>query len=113
MSLRIGDIAPNFTVPTTAGDITFHDWAGDRWVSFFSHPADFTPVRTTEMGRTSQLSAEFAKRNTAPLGLSTDTVEAHSSWIADVKDTQTTQLEFPIVADKTWPWRSLRHDPLW
>lgn len=100
MSLRIGDIAPNFTIPTTAGEISFHDWAGDRWVFFFSHPTDFTPVCTTEMGRTSQLADEFAKRNTAPLGLSTDTVEAHNRWIADVNDTQNTVLQFPIVADK-------------
>ena len=99
MSLRIGDTAPNFTIATTKGEINLHDWAGDSWVFFFSHPADFTPVCTTEMGRTSQLSGEFAKRNTKPLGLSTDTVEEHVRWIEDVNDTQNTDLQFPIVAD--------------
>lgn len=99
MSLRIGDTAPNFTIPTTKGEITFHDWIGDSWVFFFSHPADFTPVCTTEMGRTAQLSQEFVNRNTKPLGLSTDTVEEHIKWIDDVNDTQDTDLAFPIVAD--------------
>lgn len=99
MSLRIGDTAPNFTIPTTKGEINFHDWIGDSWVFFFSHPADFTPVCTTEMGRTAQLSQEFVTRNTKPLGLSTDTVEEHIKWIDDVNDTQSTDLAFPIVAD--------------
>ena len=99
MSLRIGDTAPNFSIASTQGDITLHDWSGDSWVFFFSHPADFTPVCTTEMGRTSQLAGEFAKRNTKPLGLSTDTVDEHMKWIADVNDTQNTDLQFPIVAD--------------
>ena len=99
MGLRLGDTAPNFTVATQKGEITLHDWAGDSWVYFFSHPADFTPVCTTEMGRTSQLAAEFDKRNVKPLGLSTDTVEEHNGWIKDVNDTQNTDLRFPIVAD--------------
>ena len=99
MSLHIGDTAPDFTIDTTKGKITFHDWAGDSWVFFFSHPADFTPVCTTEMGRTAQLADDFAKRNTKPLGLSTDTVAEHIKWIDDVDDTQNTNLEFPIVAD--------------
>ncbi len=99
MSLRIGDTAPDFTIPTTKGEISFHDFIGDSWVFFFSHPADFTPVCTTEMGRTAQLSDEFAKRNVKPIGLSTDTVEEHMKWIADVDDTQNTVLEFPIIAD--------------
>lgn len=99
MSLRIGDTAPNFTIPTTKGEITFYDWIGDSWVFFFSHPADFTPVCTTEMGRTAQLSQEFVNRNTKPLGLSTDAVEEHIKWIDDVNDTQDTDLAFPIVAD--------------
>lgn len=99
MSLRIGDTAPNFSIASTQGDITLHDWSGDSWVFFFSHPADFTPVCTTEMGRTSQLAGEFAKRNTKPLGLSTDTVDEHMKWIADVNDTQNTDLQFPVVAD--------------
>ena len=99
MSLRIGDTAPNFHVDTTNGPIDFHEWIGDSWCFFFSHPADFTPVCTTEMGRTAQLSDEFAKRNVKPLGLSTDTVEEHKNWILDVNETQNTTLTFPIVAD--------------
>ena len=99
MSLHIGDTAPDFTVDTQVGEISLHDWAGDSWVFFFSHPADFTPVCTTEMGRTAQLAEDFAKRNTKPLGLSTDTAEEHRKWIADINDTQNTDLQFPIVAD--------------
>lgn len=99
MTLHIGDIAPDFTVDTQNGIINFHEWAGDSWVFFFSHPADFTPVCTTEMGRTAQLAGEFEARNTKPLGLSTDTAEEHRKWIADVNDTQHTDLKFPIVAD--------------
>jgi peroxiredoxin (alkyl hydroperoxide reductase subunit C) len=99
MSLHIGDIAPDFTIDTTKGPITFHQWSGISWVFFFSHPADFTPVCTTEMGRTAQLAGEFAKRNTKPLGLSTDTVAEHVKWIRDVDETQHTSVEFPIVAD--------------
>lgn len=99
MSLHIGDVAPDFTVATTMGEISFHKWAGDSWVFFFSHPADFTPVCTTEMGRTAQLAEHFSARNVKPLGLSTDTVAEHVKWIADVNDTQKTDLQFPIVAD--------------
>lgn len=100
MSLKLGDTAPNFQIATTTGDIDFHQWAGDSWVFFFSHPADFTPVCTTEMGRTAQLSDEFTARNVKPLGLSTDSVEEHLKWIEDVNETQNTTLRFPIVADK-------------
>lgn len=99
MSIRIGDIAPDFSVDSTTGLIQFHDWIAGSWVFFFSHPADYTPVCTTEMGRTSQLIKEFEKRNCKPLGLSTDTVEEHLNWIDDVNDTQNTVLTFPIVAD--------------
>jgi peroxiredoxin (alkyl hydroperoxide reductase subunit C) len=99
MSLRIGDTAPNFNVETTNGAIDFHQWIGDSWCFFFSHPADYTPVCTTEMGRTAQLADEFEKRNVKPIGLSTDTVEEHKNWILDVNDTQNTTLTFPIVAD--------------
>jgi len=99
MSLRLGDTAPNFQIATTKGDMDFHEWIGNAWTFFFSHPADFTPVCTTEMGRTAQLAAEFAARNVKPLGLSTDTVEEHNKWILDVNDTQNTTLNFPIVAD--------------
>ena len=99
MSLRIGDITPDFDIDTTIGPINFHQWIGDSWAFFFSHPADYTPVCTTEMGRTAQLAAEFEARNTKPIGLSTDTVEEHFSWIVDVDETQNTTLKFPIVAD--------------
>ena len=99
MTIRIGDTAPDFEIETTKGRINFHEWIGDSWCFFFSHPADFTPVCTTEMGRTAQLAAEFDARNTKPLGLSTDSVEEHKKWILDVNDTQHTVLEFPIVAD--------------
>ena len=99
MSLRIGQIAPNFKADTTNGPIDFHEFIGTSWVFFFSHPADFTPVCTTEMGRTSQLDAEFKKRNVKSVGLSTDTVDEHNKWIADVNDTQHTTLQFPIIAD--------------
>lgn len=100
MGLRIGDIAPNFKIDTTKGEIDFHEWSKGSWVFFFSHPADYTPVCTTEMGRTSQLAGEFEKRGVKPLGLSTDTVEEHLGWINDVNETQNTNLQFPIVADK-------------
>lgn len=99
MTLLLGDIVPDFTAETTTGPISFHDWISDDWAFFFSHPADFTPVCTTEMGRTSQLSAEFTKRGVKPIGLSTDTVEEHLKWIEDVNDTQNTTMRFPIVAD--------------
>ena len=99
MGLHIGDTAPDFTVATTRGDISLHEWAGDSWVFFFSHPADFTPVCTTEMGMTARLAAEFERRNTKPLGLSTDSVEEHLEWVKDVDETQGVTLEFPIVAD--------------
>ena len=99
MTILLGDTVPDFTADTTQGPISFHDWIGNDWAFFFSHPADFTPVCTTEMGRTAQLAAEFAARGVKPIGLSTDTVEEHLKWIRDVNDTQNTTLEFPIVAD--------------
>jgi alkyl hydroperoxide reductase subunit AhpC len=99
MSLYIGDTAPNFKIDTTKGEIDCHEWIGKAWVFFFSHPADFTPVCTTEMGRTAQLAEEFSSRNVKALGLSTDTVKEHLKWIKDVNETQNTNLEFPIVAD--------------
>ncbi len=99
MSLHIGDTAPNFTADSTVGEIDLHKWAGDSWVFFFSHPADFTPVCTTEMGRTAQLAQEFEARNTKSLGLSTDIVEEHREWIHDINSTQNTNVQFPIVAD--------------
>ena len=99
MSLHIGDIAPDFTTDSTVGPLSLHGWAGDSWVFFFSHPADFTPVCTTEMGATARLAGEFAKRNVKPLGLSTDTADEHRPWIADVNSTQGVDLQFPIVDD--------------
>ena len=99
MSLHIGDIAPDFTTDSTVGPLSLHGWAGDSWVFFFSHPADFTPVCTTEMGATARLAGEFARRNVKPLGLSTDTADEHRAWIADVNSTQGVDLQFPIVDD--------------
>ena len=99
MSLHIGDTAPDFTTDSTVGEISLHEWAGDSWVFFFSHPADFTPVCTTEMGATARLADEFVSRNVKPLGLSTDTAEEHRAWIADVNETQGVDLQFPIVDD--------------
>lgn len=99
MSLLLGDTAPNFQIDSQKGKIDFHEFIENSWVFFFSHPADFTPVCTTEMGRTSQLAAEFKKRNVKPLGLSTDSVNEHNNWIKDINDTQKTDLQFPIIAD--------------
>ena len=99
MSLLLGDTAPNFQVESQTGKIDFHKFIGNSWVFFFSHPADFTPVCTTEMGRTAQLAHEFEKRNVKPLGLSTDSVTDHNEWIKDVNETQKTDLHFPILAD--------------
>lgn len=99
MSLHIGDTAPNFITDSTVGEINLHEWAGDSWVFFFSHPADFTPVCTTEMGATAKLADEFAKRNVKPLGLSTDTAAEHLAWISDVNETQGVDMQFPIVDD--------------
>lgn len=99
MTLRIGDTAPDFAVETTTGPIQLHDWMGGSWCFFFSHPADFTPVCTTEMGRTAQLSDQFKARGVKPLGLSTDSVAEHQRWIEDVNETQKTTIDFPIIAD--------------
>lgn len=99
MTLHIGDTAPDFTIGSTEGQVRLHDWIGGSWCFFFSHPADFTPVCTTEIGRTAQLAEEFKARHTKPLGLSTDTVEEHKKWILDVDVTQHTSVDFPIVAD--------------
>ena len=99
MTLLLGDTVPDFEADTTVGRISFHDWIGSDWAFFFSHPADFTPVCTTEMGRTAQLAEAFAARGVKPIGLSTDTVEEHLKWIEDVDDTQNTRVAFPIVAD--------------
>ena len=99
MGIHIGDTAPDFTAETSTGKIHFHEWLGNDWAFFFSHPGDFTPVCTTEIGRTAQLADEFAKRHVKPLGLSTDGVAEHLRWIDDVNDTQKTTVQFPIIAD--------------
>ena len=99
MSLRIGDTAPDFTQESTEGTIHFHEWAGDNWVVLFSHPADFTPVCTTELGSTARLKAEFDRRDTKLVVVSVDPVEDHRAWLDDIKDTQNAQVTFPILAD--------------
>ena len=99
MTLRIGDIAPDFTAETTQGTIKFHEWLGDSWGVLFSHPKDFTPVCTTELGRVAKLAPEFAKRNTKVIGLSVDTVENHLAWEGDIAETQGTPVEFPMIGD--------------
>lgn len=97
--LRIGDTAPNFDTQTTQGDINFYDWQADSWVVLFSHPADYTPVCTTELGRTAALNGEFQKRNVKPIALSVDGVEDHHGWSKDIQETQGTAVNFPIIAD--------------
>lgn len=99
MSLLLGDIAPDFTADTQDGPIRFHDWIGDQWVIFFSHPADFTPVCTTELGFTARLKDEFAKRNAKAIALSVDSVADHKAWIGDIEETQGVKMNFPIIAD--------------
>ncbi|MDX2188779.1 MAG: peroxiredoxin [Bacteroidota bacterium] len=99
MGLRLGDIAPDFTAETTEGTISFHQWLGDKWGVFFSHPADYTPVCTTELGAVSKLRSEFEKRNVKVLALSVDGLESHKGWIGDINETQGTQVNFPIIAD--------------
>jgi alkyl hydroperoxide reductase subunit AhpC len=99
MTLRLGDTAPDFEQDSTIGNIKFYDWAGDSWVVLFSHPADFTPVCTTELGLTAKLKPEFDKRNVKAIALSVDPAEQHRSWIADIEATQKTVVGFPIIAD--------------
>jgi len=98
-TLRLGDTAPDFQQDSTQGPISFHEWAGDSWVVLFSHPADFTPVCTTELGKTAALSGEFAKRGVKPIAVSVDPLESHGKWIADINETQNTTVDFPILAD--------------
>ena len=100
MAIRLGDVAPNFEVDTTEGPIDFHAWQGPSWVVFFSHPADFTPVCTTELGRTAALQEEFAKRNVKTIAVSVDPVESHRGWAGDIRDVGGTDLNFPIIADQ-------------
>jgi alkyl hydroperoxide reductase subunit AhpC len=99
MSLRLGDTAPDFEQDSSIGKIKFHEWAGDSWVVLFSHPADFTPVCTTELGLTAKLKPDFDKRNVKAIALSVDTATQHLGWIKDIEETQKTVVGFPIVAD--------------
>jgi len=99
MALRLGDIAPDFTQESTEGTIHFHRWAGDSWVILFSHPKDFTPVCTTELGRAAALKPEFDKRHCKMIAVSVDDVASHTGWIRDIEETQKTAMNFPILAD--------------
>lgn len=98
-TLRLGDTAPDFTQDSSIGPISFHDWLGDSWAILFSHPADYTPVCTTELGATARLAGEFKKRNVKAIALSVDPVESHHGWIKDINETQSTEVNFPIIAD--------------
>lgn len=100
MGLRLGDVAPDFQVETTEGAISFHDWQGDSWVVLFSHPADFTPVCTTELGRTAALQGEFNRRNVKSIAVSVDSLDSHNRWSGDIGDVGGTDLNFPIIADE-------------
>jgi alkyl hydroperoxide reductase subunit AhpC len=99
MTIRLGDTAPDFTANTTQGEISFHDWLGDSWGVLFSHPKDFTPVCTTELGYVAKIKPEFEKRNVKVIGLSVDSVESHVKWEADIAETQGTQVNFPMIGD--------------
>ena len=98
-SLRLGDTAPDFVQESTDGPIRFHEWLGDSWGVLFSHPADFTPVCTTELGLTARLKDDFGRRNVKVIALSVDPVDSHKRWIEDINDTQKTTVNFPIIAD--------------
>ena len=100
MSLRLGDSAPNFTAQTTQGEIDFYEYLGDSWGILFSHPADYTPVCTTELGRTALLKDEFKKRNVKVLAVSVDPLEKHHGWVNDINETQNCEVDFPIIADE-------------
>jgi thioredoxin-dependent peroxiredoxin len=99
MAIRLGDTAPDFTAETTEGPISFHDWIGDSWAVLFSHPKDFTPVCTTELGECARIKPEFDKRNVKIIGLSVDPADSHARWAEDIKETQGTALNFPVIAD--------------
>ncbi|MEM9923623.1 MAG: peroxiredoxin [Cyanobacteria bacterium P01_D01_bin.50] len=99
MALRLGDTVPNFTQASSEGEIDFYTWAGDSWVVLFSHPADYTPVCTTELGTVAKLKPEFDKRNVKTIALSVDDNESHKGWIVDIEETQSTKLNYPILAD--------------
>lgn len=100
MSIKLGDTAPDFDAESSLGKLNFYDYLGDSWGILFSHPADYTPVCTTELGKTSELKPEFDKRNTKVIALSVDGIENHKGWILDINETQNTEVEFPIIADQ-------------
>lgn len=102
MGLHLGDIAPNFRAQTTAGEIDFHEYLGDSWGILFSHPADYTPVCTTELGKTALLQEEFRKRNVKVLAVSVDSLDHHQDWVKDINETQHCNVDFPIIADPDW-----------
>lgn len=106
MSLQLGDTAPNFQSETSQGTIDFYNWAGDGWVVLFSHPADFTPVCTTELGRMSQLQEDFSRRNAKIIAISVDSAESHKKWIKDINDVGNTDVKYPIIGD---PDRKVAH----
>jgi len=99
MALRLGDIAPDFTQESTEGTINFHEWLGSKWGILFSHPADFTPVCTTELGAVAKLKSDFDKRNVKVIALSVDSLEDHKTWIKDINETQNTEVNFPLISD--------------
>ena len=99
MALQLGDTVPNFTQASSEGEINFYDWAGSSWVVFFSHPADYTPVCTTELGEVAKLKSEFEKRGAKVIALSVDDADSHQGWIGDINETQSTTVNYPIIAD--------------
>ena len=99
MAIRLGDTAPDFTAETTEGQISFHEWINDSWAVLFSHPKDFTPVCTTELGECARLKPEFDRRNVKVIGLSVDPADSHQKWASDIEETQGTALNFPVIAD--------------
>ncbi len=98
-TIRLGDTAPDFTAETTQGTVRFHEWLGDSWGLLFSHPADFTPVCTTELGRTAALKSEFDKRGVKAIALSVDPLDSHMTWLKDIEETQNVTMNFPVIAD--------------
>ena len=100
MALRLGDVAPDFRATSTEGDIQFHEWLGNSWGVLFSHPADYTPVCTTELGAVSRIKEEFDKRDVKVIALSVDPIDSHMSWVKDINETQNTTMNFPIIADE-------------
>jgi len=108
MAIRLGDVAPNFTAQTSMGEINLHEYIGEGWGLLFSHPADFTPVCTTELGRTAALKGEFQKRNVKPIAVSVDPIEDHHEWIKDINETQNVEVNFPLIADADGPDKKVK-----